>query len=61
MILCVSHFIFGLLRRLQIYIFSGLLNSFLGIPQNFPGLFPRRGHGVITTLTRGDLRNVFNF
>jgi hypothetical protein len=27
MILCVSHFIFGLLRRLQTYIFSGLLGS----------------------------------
>ena len=28
MILCVFHFIFGLLRRLQTYIFSGLLNFF---------------------------------
>ena len=28
MILCVSHFIFGFLRRSQIYIFSGLLNFF---------------------------------
>jgi len=29
MILCVSCFISGLLRRSQTYIFSGLLNSFL--------------------------------
>ena len=29
MILCVSFFIFGLLRRSQTYILSGLLNFFL--------------------------------